>query len=270
MNDGWDQEEQSVARLAKAGIKIIDRQMKVTVGESKVPGSLDGAFILGGKKRLWEHKAYDQQADAVKSLLLSGFDHLPNQKAQSNGYMLGAGLDEVNFFVKVKNNNDYIDRTFPIDRPFITEIVSWCDRIRLEGWKPKPIECQWCANCYSDCFGPTLDFGRIGEALEEEMVEKWKRGDQYKRVGEMLLEEARACFVGTKDKDGNVLSEGLIGDKDLLLLGDIQVKKIMQHRFDIRKEKIVEEFGVEGLFKVGEEKDITTYRIGYRKGGKDV
>lgn len=269
-DDGWSQESQSVERLAKAGIKIIDRQMRVSVGASQIPGSIDGAFIAKGKKRLWEHKAYDQGSDAVKTLQLWGLDRLPNQKAQSNGYMLGARLDEVDFFVKVKNNNDYIDRVYPIDLPFITEIVDWCDRIRLDAWAPEPKECQWCSYCGFGCFDPVLDFSWMSEVSEEEMVEKWKKGDQFKKIGEMLLDDARTYFVGKKDKHGNVLSEGIIGDRDLLLAGDLEVKKVMQHRFNIKKDLVVQEFGVEGLFKVAEESDIATYRIGLRKGGKDV
>jgi len=258
MSDGWDQEEQSIKRLAKAGIKIIDRQKKVRIGKSEVPGSIDGAFILNGKRRIWEHKAYSSDSDALWTLRLLGFDHLPNQKAQIQGYMLGDGSSEGVFFVKVKDNNSYYDLLVQLDRPFIEEIIEWCDKIRLEGWKPEPKKCKWCAHCGLDCFGKTLDFSWMKDATAREMAEKWIEGDKYEKVGSMLKAEARAYFVG--DRKAEV--EGIIGDRELLVVEDLlEVKKIVQHRFDISKRKVLEEFGPEGLLKVGEEKDIVQYRF---------
>ena len=93
MADGLTQETQSVERLAEAGIKIENRQNRVTVGRSNVPGSYDGDFELNGIRYLWEHKAYDKDTAAVQFLQMWGMDKLPNQRAQTNGYMLGAGLE---------------------------------------------------------------------------------------------------------------------------------------------------------------------------------
>lgn len=260
MDDGWYQEEQSVRRLKKAGVTIIDRQKKVTVGKSMVPGTMDGAFALDGVRRVWEHKAYDQNANAIWVLVNFGFDSLPSQKAQTNGYMLGDGSDEAVFFVKIKNNNNYVDRLVRLDRPFIEEIVEWCDKIRLEDWKPEPVECSWCSSCGVGCFDEAIDMSWIASADSSEMVDKWKKGKQFIGIGEMMQEEADAVFIGIKNKEGKFIQKGLIGDKELLVLPGLEIKKVVAHQFNIDKQLVLQEFGPEGLVKVGREKDVIQYR----------
>jgi hypothetical protein len=260
MEDGWDQEEQSIRRLKeKAGIIIQDRQAGVGIGKSNVPGRIDGTFTLNGKKRLWEHKAWGEIP--FGRFMMFGLGGYPGVRAQVNGYMLGMGLDEVDVFIKKKDNNDYFDTIYGFDEKFILPIVEWCDKIRLENWVPEPQLCEYCSNCNLRCFGPVLDFSWIATADASEMVEKWKKGKAFKLMGEMMLDEARTYFVGKEDKYGNVIAKGVIGDRDLLIVEDLEVRKVVQHRFDIRKEKVLEIFGPEGLIKVGEERDITTYRI---------
>ncbi|KKL77466.1 hypothetical protein LCGC14_2034610 [marine sediment metagenome] len=260
MNDGWDQEAQSIKRLAKAGIKIIDRQKRVVVGKSMVPGTIDGAFILDGTRRLWEHKAYDANSDALRTLLIGGMNRLPSQKAQINGYMLGDGSNEGVFFVKVKNNNTYVDRLIRIDKPFIEEIVEWCDKIRAEKWVPQPVECKWCSLCGIDCFGSVIDFSLITEASSDEMVDRWKKGKQFVGIGEMMMEEADEVFIGVKDASSKIIQPGLIGDRELLILPGLEITKGVQHRFNISKQLVLQEFGPTGLIKVGQYKDITQYK----------
>lgn len=262
MSDGWTQEQQSVERLAAAGVQIIDRQNKIFVGKSMVPGSYDGAFVLGGTKYLWEHKAYDSLAQAVQFLLQWGMDKLPAQRAQTNGYMLGAGLIHCDFFVKVKNNNTYRDIVYGIDRPFIEEIVEWCDKLRLENWKPEPAECKWCSMCGVNCFkaGEKIDLSWIASADESEMVDKWLKGKQFLEIGKMLQEEADRVLIGIRNKEGEFLQRGLIGDKDVLILPGLQISKIASHRFDVDKSLILKEFGPEGLIKVSREHEVVSYR----------
>jgi len=260
MADGNDQEEQSVRRLKSAGIEIIDRQNRITIGESKVPGAYDGAFVLNNRKYLWEHKAYDQNTEAVQFVQMWGMDRLPAQRAQTNAYMLGAGLEWCDFFIKVKNNNNYIDLPYKIDRPFIDEIVNWCDKIRLEDWKPEPVECKWCRTCGVGCFGDAPDLSWIGEATDAEAVDKWIKGKQFVNIGKMMQEEADAVLIGIRNKEGGFIKKGLIGDKDVLVLPGLQISRMTSHRFDIDKSLILEEFGPEGLMKVGRGHEITSYR----------
>lgn len=260
MDDGWYQEQQSVERLKKAGVNIIDRQGKVLIGKSHVPGSYDGAFILNDIKYLWEHKAYDQNSEAVQFIQMWGMDKLPSQKAQTNAYMLGAGLEWCDFFIKVKNNNTYIDLPYQIDKPFIDEIVDWCDKIRLERWKPEPKKCKWCSMCGLDCFGDESDFSWISTASDTEAVDKWIKGKQFVDIGKMMQEEADAVLIGIRDKEGKFVQKGLIGDKDVLVLPGLQISKTIAHRFDIDKSLILEEFGPDGLIKVGREHEVVSYR----------
>lgn len=260
MADGHDQEEQSVRRLAAAGIKIENRQRYVMVGKSLVPGQYDGDFELNGRRYLWEHKAYDQQTEAVQFLQMWGMDKLPAQKAQTNGYMLGAGLQWCCFFVKVKNNNTYLDVTYELDLPFIEEIIGWCDDIRLRDWKPQPKECQWCSLCGVGCFGETLDMSWISTASDTEVVDKWKKGKQFTDIGKMMMEEADAVLIGVKDRDGQIVQRGLIGDKDAIILPGLTVTKTVSRRFDIDKKLVLDTYGPDGLVKVGKEKTIISYR----------
>ncbi len=260
MADGNDQEEQSVKRLAAAGITIENRQKEVVVGRSKVPGAYDGDFELNGKRYLWEHKAYDQNTDAMWFLKQWGMAKLPEQRAQTNGYMLGGGLERADFFVKVKNNNTYIDIPYSIDRPFIDEIVEWCDRIRLDDWKPKPEECKWCTLCRVGCFDHLVDLSWIATADETKMVEKWKQGTQFIGIGKMLQEEADAVFIGIRDKEGKITQPGLIGDKELLVLPGLEIKKSTSHPFKLSKALVLQEFGPEGLIKVGTSNPVVQYR----------
>lgn len=263
MEDGWDQEEQSVRRLKeKAGITIDDRQASVIVGKSKIPGHIDGTVTLNSKKRLWEHKAWNESSFGW--FVSRGIEYRPGEKAQINSYMLGMGLDECIFFLKQKNNNDYFDAIIPYEEKFILPIIEWADKIRLEGWVPEPILCKHCAHCYLDCFGQVVDFSWIKEAKAPEMVKKWRDGYQLSSVGEMYMQEARTFFTGQVLEKGKQVKKfpGLIGDEELLLVEGLKIRKIPMHRFDVSKQAIIEEFGAEALIKVGVEKDIITYRIG--------
>ena len=257
--DGWNQEQQSVERLAKAGIKIEERQKFTSIGKSGVPGHIDGTFILNGKKRLWEHKAWGNENFSL--LTARGLEVFPGAKAQINGYMLGMGLDECSFFVKRKENNDYFDPLVHIDEEFILQIVEWCDRIRLERWEPKPELTKWCSYCGLGCFGPVIDFSWIKDAKADEMVEKWKKGKAFRDMGDMLIDEARTYFVGKKDKYDNILVEGIIGDRDLLMVSDLEIKRIIQHRADVDRQKVLQELGPDGLMRVLVEKRVVAYRI---------
>jgi len=190
-------------------------------------------------------------------------DSFLGEKAQVNAYMLGMGLDQCVFFLKRKENNDYHDEVVCKDEAFILPIIGWADKIRLDGWVPEPELCGACAQCGVGCFGDIIDFSWIKDAKAPEMAEKWKTGDKYVKVGEMLMQEARTFFTGQVLEKGKQVKKfpGLIGDNIVLLVEDLKVQKIIQHRFDIRKEAVIREFGPEGLIKVGEEKEITQYKI---------
>ena len=260
MDDGWWQEEQTIQRLKQyAGINISSRQQRITVGKSQIPGTIDGIVRLSEKTRLWEHKAWS--IENFGSFVRWGLERFPQQKAQVNAYMLGTQLDECLFMVKHKDTNDYRDIVVPLDREFILPIIEWADRIRMDKWVPEPELCKYCGYCGLNCFGTVVDFSWVAEAKAGEMAEKWREGKKLQAVGEMMIDDARTYFVGKKDKEGNVLAEGIIGDKELLLVEGLKIQLVPQRRWDISRESIIREFGVEGFLKVASEKVLTTYRI---------
>lgn len=255
MSDGWDQEEQSVRRLKEIlGIIVKNRQARVTVGRSNIPGKIDGEVEFG-TRYLWEHKAW--ASNRFDWFVTRGIDAYPGEKTQINAYMLGRGLTECIFYVKRKENNDYHDPVVKLDKSFIVPIIEWADKIRIEKWTPEPKLCEYCSHCGIKCFGEVIDFSWIKEAKASEMADKWRKGKKLTDVGNFLIDEARTYFVGDKKRT----IKGLIGEEDLLLVEGLKVQRIIQHRFDIRKERVLEEFGTAGLMKVGEENNVVQYKI---------
>jgi len=272
MADGFDQEEQAVRRLKKAGIVVGDRNIagrQVVIGKSRITGHIDGTVTFNGERFIWEHKA--MSADRFWEFCNKGLDIMPNYFCQLQAYILGKGLRRGILQAKNKDNNDIEDKTYELIPEFINQIIEWADAIRLDNWIPKPEETKWCSLCYSHCFGRVINFSSIEKVSVPEMVEKWASGKRLQEVGLGLEVEAREFFIGKKDKLGNIEIQGLIGDKDTLLVDGIdtpnikleglKISRIPMHRFDISKQKVVEVFGAEALSKVGEEKEIISYRI---------
>jgi hypothetical protein len=212
-----------------------------------------------GEEMIWEHKAWaSTRFDSFVSL---GINSCPGEKAQSMAYALGQGVSKIDFMVLKKESNDYHDIIIPLDRDYIDPILEWSDKIRLEDWVPEPKECKWCSTCGFNCFGTVLDFSKTESFSSDEMADRWKKGKALQDVGGMLIQEARDFFIGTEDKLGNKLTDGLIGTKTSLLVSGLEIKKIIQHRSDVSKSKVLKEFGSEGLMKVIEEKEIPQYRF---------
>lgn len=261
LEDGWDQEEQSVRRLKEElGVTVKNRQAKVSVGKSCIPGQIDGEVNVGGVM-LWEHKAWaSYRFEAFRS---RGLEWFQGERCQANAYMLGRGLDKCEFFVKKKEHNDYHSIIVPLERNFILPVIEWADKIRMEGWVPKPKEISLCTHCGVGCFGEIIDFSALKTASAAEIVEKWITGDKYVKVGEMLKDEARFVLTGQVKRGDRYIREepGLIGDKDILIVEGLKVLKVPSHRFDVDKGLVIRHFGPEGLMKVGREKDIISFRI---------
>lgn len=259
MNDGWDQEAQTIRRLKAAKVEIIDRQISVDIGESEIPGHPDGAVVLNGTKYIWEHKAFNYRN--FEKFSESGLAAFPGYKAQIQGYMLGTGIGCGIFHVKYKDNNDYGDMLVPFDPDYIEQIVEWADRIRLRNWVPTPKECEACTYCYSGCFD-IMDMSAIEMADEPEMVEKYTQGDQLEKVGKSMKEEARLFFLGDRES-----SFGIIQDKKLLSLPGLTIARIDSSRFTVSDKKVLEVFGPDGLLQVSEEKPVVQFRFKVLKGG---
>jgi hypothetical protein len=260
MRNGWFAEEESVQLLKEAGIIIKDRQERVTVGRSEIPGKIDGKVELDSKY-LWEHKAWGDSG--YDWFVANGIEAFPGEKAQVNAYLLGTGLDKCIFYVKRKENNDYHDEVVCRDEAYILPILEWADRIRLDGWVPEPELTGICARCGVGCFGTILDLSWIKEAKASEVADKWRQGKQLSDVGTFMMDEARTVLTGQVKVGDKWLKKapGLIGDESLLLVEGLKVQKITQHRFEVRKEDVFRVFGIDGLMNVGHEKDIVQYKI---------
>jgi len=261
MEDGWDQEEQSVRRLRdELGVVVKDRQERVTVGRSVIPGKIDGKVELDSKY-LWEHKAWGDSS--FDWFVANGIEAFPGEKAQVNAYLLGTGLDKCIFYVKRKENNDYHDIVVCRDEAYILPILGWADKIRLDGWVPEPELTGICARCRVGCFGTVLDLSWIKEAKAPEVADKWRQGKQLSDVGTFMMDEARTVLTGQVKVGDKWLKKapGLIGDESLLLVEGLKVQKITQHRFEVRKEDVFRVFGIDGLMNVGHEKDVVQYKI---------
>ena len=259
MEDGWTQENQAVERLERAGVEVKSRQIQVRVGKSNTPGRPDGIVSLKGEEYLWEFKAMN--SNRYVEFTRWGLASFINYKAQVQGYLLGLGLERCCFQAKDKDNNNYHDIIERLDKDFISPIVEWCDKIRLEAWVPEPVQSKYCTQCGLDCFGKMVDLSWMDTKDELEMAQQWIKGKKFRDGGTAMMEESRDYFIGIKDKYGNWIRQGLIGDKDELRASGIEIRKITQHRFDINKSKIIEEFGAEALLKVGEENEVIQYRI---------
>ncbi len=262
MDDGRTHEAQVVERLKQASIIVWGREFPdnlVYVGQSRTSGRPDGFITLNKEDYLWEFKAMN--TNRFLDFSRFGLKVFPNYKAQVQGYMLGKGLKKCIFQAKHKDSNDYCDFIEYLDEPYITQIVDWVDRIKIEGWVPTPVKAKECLHCGVDCFGKPVDMSWIKKADAHEQVEKWKDGYKYSKVGELMMEEAKAFFCGVKDKQGNLVQKGLIGDGEVLLVEDLKIQKSTQHRWGINKELILKEIGQDGLLRVSEEKIIESYRI---------
>ncbi len=249
MDDGAWQEEQTTRRLEKAGISIINRQASVAIGKSEVPGHIDGEFIFSGETYLWEHKAYDAGSLHVADFQSGGLDSLPMQKAQVNGYLIGMGDKYADFFIKLKNNNTFLDEVVKRDDDFILPILEWCDKIRLEGWVPEPQPCAWCTKCGYGCFD-VIDFSKVSVSPDEEVANRWIEGDKLEKVGKLMKEEVRRFLLQE------------MGETEVMeVAGLLRVKRISFTKFVINQNKLLETFGPEGLMAVGEEQEQVQYRF---------
>lgn len=252
MEDGWDQEEQTVRRLKERKVEVICRDPKsrrVVIGKSNIPGSFDGVVILNKTKYLWEHKAMSIRN--FELLRTFGLEAFPNYKAQVQGYMLGANLSSCIFMAKEKDSNNYFDLIEKFNPDFIFPIVDWADRIRLEEWVPIPEENKYCKDCKIGCFRTSIqiDFSSITPSMNEEMENQWRKGKALKQMGESLEATARDFFISS------------MGESRFLTTGTLEVVRQDSKRIEINKKKLLDLVGPDIIVQVMEEKPITSYRF---------
>ena len=78
--------------------------------------------------------------------------------------------------------------------------------------------------------------------------------------GKALQEAADALLIGIRDKEGNFVQKGFIGDGDRLLVPGLEIRKLTSTRHNIDEHLVLKYFGAEGLVKVMIEKPVVSYR----------
>jgi len=255
MENGWWQEEESIKLLGQSGIEVFHRQERVEIGQSKVPGKIDGEVNFNKEVILWEHKAWDtRKTNLFKQKGLSAF---PWEKSQVNLYMHGRKLEKCDFYVKGKEHNEPYDHVVPYEKDFALSLIGWLDEVILGGWEPQPMECEYCSHCglSFECWGAEIiDLAGLRQMSDEELSKKFKLGKQYKDFSDWILEEVRAEMVMRFDKQG-------LGVGDTLLIDDVKVQKMKREVWRLDKRLLVEKLGPTALIEVGQEKEEFSYRI---------
>jgi len=271
MEDGWWEEEQAVARLARAGIEVKNRGRELVVGKSKIPGHIDGELFLNSEEILWEHKAMN--SDRSEIFRSKGIIAFIDYYTQTQAYMLGLGITKGIVQVKNKETNEPIDRPVKLNLEYITPIIEWADAIVLDNWIPESKETEYCKSCPVGCFmdqGIKLDFSNVDSITANNLVESFVKGKQMEDAGKYLQDQVREVLIGLKDeKTKKIIRQGMIGDKEELRVdGDknyLQVKKIPQRRSEINKVKLLDLIGADKLIELTEYTDIDTYRINIKE-----
>jgi len=244
MEDGWDQEEQAVRRLRRAGIRVQCRGKEegyLQIGRSDITGHIDGEIDFGGTRYLWEHKAMSY--DRFWLLKTRGIDAFPGYKCQAHAYMKGRKLQKCIFQAKNKESNEPYDIVFDLDEDFINPIIEWADQIRLHEVEAKPQKGEYCKFCSVNCFGVILDFSMIRAAKAEEVAAKWRQGKALQFVGKALEEEAKGMLIGIQSDTGEWIQRGLVGEADVLLVEGLKILKIVSHPTTLDKGKILAMLG---------------------------
>lgn len=262
MADGWDQEEQAVKRLGRAGIKVLCRGKEegyLEVGRSKITGHIDGEIDFGGTRYLWEHKAMG--SDRFWLLKTKGIEAFPGYKCQAHAYMKGRKLKKCIFQAKNKESNEPYDIVFELDEDFINPIIEWADQIRLKEIEPKPLKSDACKFCGVNCFGIILDFSMIKAASAKEVAEKWRQGKALQFVGKAMEEEAKAVLVGVQSDTGEWIEKGLVGGADVLLVEGLKILKIVSHPTKLDKGKLLALLGPDKYYSAVSEGHNEYYKI---------
>jgi len=260
MKDGHWQERQIVADLVFAGFElkfVLEEQLKVTVGESEVPGRPDGIIVTQDESIL-EIKAMDSwRWSKCKS---KGIAHAePFIRCQIQCYMNSPEIREMDInstriYTKHKDSCLPYDYVEPYDPDYVKPIVDAMDRIILEGYKPEKEGCALCSLCGHRLFcweaTETIDFRGIDTEFEMgEFVDQWRQGKAYIDAGDLMVTEARSIF------------EKRMGDNDSLMIGDLKVLRVQQHRTSIPTSKYVDAHGNEGLGDVLVDNQFSQLRI---------
>ena len=265
MKNGKWQEQEVLEDLLNAGFRLKytgSNQMMVHVGRSRVAGRPDGLIEVSSIVDLLEIKAMNLSMHTT--LKEKGIDAFPGYKCQVQLYLVSEELrDKVSgcwFYTKHKDSCVPFDFFIERDKAYSKPIIEAVDEIILGKVEVSPpTTCPIPSYCRHQGFckrQELLDLSKVSSLTKPEVIRMWLEGQFHLTVGKQLNEESR------------VLLQEYLGDLDALFVEDqttlLEVKKIIQHRWDFNKTKFVDLYGAAALVGVMEENIVTQMRV-YKK-----
>ena len=268
MKNGKWQEREIVSDLKEAGFElqytgdIKEEQLKLSIGKAPIYASPDGLIKIKDKFQLLEIKAMDLKH--FTNFKQTGLKTFPGYECQVQLEMASRELvNEIDFcvfYAKHKDSCMPYDIIVEKDLNYSRPIIEAVDAIVIDKEVvKKPLDIiPLCSNCYHAkfCWGGDILASEVKVISIPEAVEKWTVGKMYLTLGKQLDEEARAVF------------EEQLGEAEILYCegedDSLQVKRIIQRRPAISKEKFVEKYGAAALANVLEEKIVPQMRVSRR------
>ena len=259
MKDGHWQERQIVEDLIFAGFEVkfvLDDQLRVDVGESRIPGHPDGLIVVYNQDDMLEIKAMDVwRWSRCKYYGIARAE--PLIKCQVQSYMHShqlrdMGINLTRIYTKHKDSCLPWDYEEPYDPGYITPIINMADKV-MAGYVPQKEVSSLCSMCFHRSFcweTPILDFrGRDTEFDLGAEVQRWRKGKDMVARGELMINDARKVFIDR------------LGDLDSLMVQDLKVLRVKQNRTSIPVNAYMEMHGKEHLPQVLKETKFDQIKI---------
>lgn len=258
MKNGHWQEMEVLEDLRSAGFKIRytgTNQMVVHVGKVPITGRPDGLITVDGREDVLSIKA--MSIDRYTNFKQKGLEE--KIKCQEQLYLASEELkDKAGTWIYVKHKDScrpydiFMEKDLNYSKPIIEaaeEIILGNVAVSRPEICPMP-GCHHRLFCFKE---ELLDTSGIKVVSLPEVVEMWLEGQFYLDTGKELNEQARTIFR-TYLGDNDVLFAEF---KDTIL----QIKKIIQRRYEIDKGKFIEKFGASALPEVLVEKVFEQMRV---------
>lgn len=257
MKNGHWQEMEVVEDLRHAGFQLRNtgsNQLTIHIGRIPLTGRPDGIITVDGREDVLEVKAMN--LNRFTNLRNSGLDTEPFIRCQEQLYLASTEFRDTMvgtwIYAKHKDTCRPYDFFLEKDLSYSNPIIEALEEIVLGNFVPTPQKCSLCAKCRHNLFcwkEAIFDTSKTKVANIPEMVAKWKEGKFYKDLGSTLVDEARVVF------------EEYLGEDELLLVEDLRIRRIIQHRSSFSSIKFVEKYGAAALADVMEETTVPQMRV---------
>lgn len=262
MKDGHWQEKEVLEDLRSAGFRMRytgANQMTVHIGKVPVTGRPDGLITVNGREDVL----------SIKAMSISRYTNFKKKgleekiKCQEQLYLASKELrDRAGTWIYVKHKDTcrpadiFMEKDLSYSKPIIEaaeEIILGNATVERPETCLLP-SCRHRAFCFKE---ELLDTGGIKVVSLPEAVEMWLEGRLYLDMGKELNEGARAIFKGHLEDSDILFAEY----QDVTL----QIKRIMQRRYEIDKGRFVEKYGASALPSVLVEKSFEQMRVTQRE-----